>query len=193
MKTTTILAALLLSVPAFADLYKVDTAGSSIKWTGSKITGAKHSGGIAFKDGSIELKNGAPVGGSFTVDMNTLTNEDLAADPGNQKKLVGHLKADDFFKVEKFPEAKFVIKSVESKSKTDFVLKGDFTMIGQTQAIEVPAKISVTGANATGEATLKLDRTKWGLKYGSGKFFQNLGDKVINDEFELVFKVAAKK
>ena len=82
---------------------------------------------------------------------------------------------------------------IEKKSDTEILVKGTLTMIGKTQPVEFPATIKMEGDSVTGTAVVKLDRTKWGLKYGSGKFFKNLGDKLINDEFELTLNLVAKK
>ncbi|NBW82737.1 YceI family protein, partial [bacterium] len=134
--------------------------------------------------------------GNVVIDMSTISNEDLKPSPDYQKKLVGHLSSADFFDVAKYPTATFKITSVkpDAKNKNEYEIKGDFTMVGKTQAISFPAKVSIDKGVAKGEATIKLDRTKWGLKYGSGNFFKELtADKIISDEFELTLKLVAKK
>lgn len=176
-----------------AEVYKIDAAASKIEWTGSKATGSSHNGTVAVKEGQIEMAKGELKGGNFSVKMDTITDLDLAGSPDYKAKLEGHLKNEDFFNVTKFPESTFKIKSVTKKSATEVTVKGDFTMIGKTQEIEFPATIKVDGNTVTGTADIKLDRTKWDLKYGSGKFFKNLGDKLINDEFNLKLNLVAKK
>lgn len=193
MKLPLLISLLTAGALAQAETYKIDTTKSTVAWTGTKITGAKHVGGILIKEGSVDVNKGQLTGGNFTADMNSVTNDDLKGSPEYHAKLLGHLKSDDFFNVQKFPETKFVIKSVTMKGKSEALIKGDFTMIGQTQPIEFPAKIDLQKDIVKGEATLKIDRTKWGLKYGSNKFFQNLGDKVINDEIEIALKLEATK
>lgn len=179
---------------AKTETFKVDTAKSSVDWKGSKVlVKTVHNGQLSIKEGSLEIKDNKLVGGKIVVDMNSLTDKDLESNPEYHAKLLKHLKSDDFFNAEKYPTSTLVIKSVETKSATDVVLKGDLTIRDQTQAIEVPAKVKIEKTSATGEATIKLDRTKWGLKYGSGQFFKDLGDKVISDEFELAVKIEAKK
>lgn len=171
----------------------LDATQSSVKWIGTKKVGSAHNGEVKVKEGHVELTNGKIVGGSVVIDMSSVSNADLAGSPDYQKKLVGHLLSADFFDVAKYPTATFKILSAEKKSDTDYVIKGELTMIGKTNPIEVPAKINVAGDAVTGEAKLKVDRTKWGLKYGSGNFFKELaGDKIINDEFELDLKLTAK-
>lgn len=183
---------------AFASgVMKLDAASSAVGWKGSKKAGSAHNGAIAVKEGSVTFDaKGALTAGNFVVDMKTLTNEDLKDSPDYQKKLVGHLSSPDFFNVSKYPTAEFKITSVKAdpKNKDEFIVSGDFTMIGKTQPISFPAKIALDKTSATGQATIKIDRTKWGLKYGSGNFFKELtADKIINDEFELTLKLVAKK
>ena len=126
--------------------------------------------------------------------MNTLTNKDLEGSPEYQAKLVGHLKSDDFFMVTKHPESNFKITSIQKKSGDEYAVKGDLTMIGVTKPIEFPAKMTVTKDAIMADAILKLNRTNWGLKYGSKSFFKELvGDKIIKDEFDLALKIVAKK
>ncbi|MBV2169185.1 MAG: YceI family protein [Bdellovibrio sp.] len=178
-----------------ADVYKIDTKASSVAWKGSKKMGSFHVGSIVMKEGSVTLdKKGQLSAGNFVIDMATIANEDLKDSPEYQKKLVGHLSSEDFFNVAKFPTAVFKVTSVTAKSKEEALVKGELTMIGKTNAIEFPVKLSADKGVVTGEANVKVDRTKWGLKYGSGNFFKELaGDKIINDEFELTLKLVAKK
>lgn len=177
------------------ETFKVDTASSSIQWKASKVTGDSHNGNISVKEGTVEVADGAIKSGTIVTDMATITNADLAKSPDYQKKLVDHLKSEDFFGVTKKGQetSTFNITSVEKKSATEILVKGTLTMIGQTHPVEFPATVKMDKGQLTGTANLKLDRTKWGLKYGSGKFFKNLGDKMINDEFELTLNLVAKK
>ncbi|AHZ84495.1 YceI family protein [Bdellovibrio bacteriovorus] len=193
----TVFAAFVFVVAAHAqaaDVYKIDTKASTVAWKGTKKVGDSHNGGISVKEGQVTVDKGQLTGGSVVVDMTTITNEDVK-DAGYNKKLVGHLSTEDFFNAGKFPTSTFKITSVApSKNKGEVLVKGDFTMIGGTHPIEFPAKVTVDKGVATGEAVVKIDRTKWGLKYGSGNFFKELaGDKIINDEFELTLKLVAKK
>jgi polyisoprenoid-binding protein YceI len=178
-----------------AETYKIDTAASSVKWKASKVTGDSHDGNISVKEGTVEVEKGMIKSGNIVVDMNSMTNADLAKSPDYQKKLMDHLKSDDFFGVAKKGNetSTFNITSVEKKSATEILVKGTLTMIGQTQPVEFPATVKMEKGQMIGTANVKLDRTQWGLKYGSGKFFKNLGDKMINDEFELTLNLVAKK
>lgn len=178
-----------------AEAYKIDSAASSVKWKASKVTGDSHDGNISVKEGTVEVADGMIKSGNIVVDMSTMTNNDLAKSPDYQKKLMEHLKSEDFFGVAKKGNetSTFKFTSIEKKSETEILVKGTLTMIGQTQPVEFPATVKMDKGQLTGTANLKLDRTQWGLKYGSGKFFKNLGDKMINDEFELTLNLVAKK
>jgi hypothetical protein len=74
----------------------------------------------------------------------------------------------------------------------DYNVKGNLTIKGITNEISFPAKVSLENGNVQAMGTATIDRTKWNIKYGSGKFFQGLGDKMIYDEFEITFDIKAK-
>lgn len=150
---------------------------STIAWLGKKVTG-EHTGTIAFKEGDVKLKNGALVGGKFVVDMNSINVTDLEGE--YKGKLEGHLKSDDFFGTEKFPEATFVITSVKGNQ-----VKGDLTIKGHTEK----ESFTLITKDNTISGKVVIDRTKFGIRYGSNSFFDNLKDKAINDEFELTVHV----
>ena len=161
---------------------KVDASKSTINWVGKKVTGA-HEGTITLKEGALIFKGKKLVGGNFTVDMTTINTTDL--DGKGKANLDGHLKSDDFFGVEKFPTATLVIKSLGEKGNGVYAVTADLTIKGKTESI----KFDLTVGKNTAETSLKIDRTKYGIQYGSGSFFDNLGDKTISDEFELKVKL----
>ncbi|KLT68316.1 MULTISPECIES: YceI family protein [Flavobacterium] len=166
------------SVSVNAQTKKIDVKASTIKWVGKKVTG-EHSGTVNFKEGAVVLKGKKLVGGSFTVDMNSLTATDITGE--YQGKLNGHLKADDFFGTAKFPTAKLVFKTVAAKATDVYTVTADLTIKGITK----PVTFDITVAGNTATTAFKVDRTKYDIKYNSGNFFENLGDKTINDDFEL--------
>jgi polyisoprenoid-binding protein YceI len=161
-----------------AQTKKIDVKASTIKWVGKKVTG-EHSGTVNFKEGAVVLKGKKLVGGSFTVDMTSLTSTDLTGE--YQGKLNGHLKADDFFGTEKYPTATLVIKTIGTKSKDLYTATADLTIKGITK----PVTFDIAVNENTATTAFKVDRTKYDIKYGSGSFFDGLGDKTIKDEFEL--------
>jgi polyisoprenoid-binding protein YceI len=162
-----------------AQAKKVDAAKSKIEWVGKKVTG-QHNGTVSIKEGSLVFKGTKLTGGTFTVDMNSITVTDLKAGEGKEK-LEGHLKNADFFGTDKYPTSKLVFKKIADKGNGVYTVTADLTIKDKTLANTFD--ITVKGNTAT--AKLVIDRTKFDIKYGSGSFFDNLGDKTINDNFDI--------
>jgi polyisoprenoid-binding protein YceI len=171
---------------AFTDaveIVKVNTENSIVTWKGYKVTG-EHSGTIAIKNGELNFENNKLTGGSFEMDMTTITCTDLEGAWAN--KLEMHLKSDDFFGVENYPTAKFIITKIGSRgAENEYKITGNLTIKEVTKEVKFNATVSKTAANAD----IELDRTDFDVKYGSGSFFDNLGDKTIYDEFNLNVKL----
>ena len=148
-----------------------------------RLKQGQHEGTISLREGALEFDKKQLTGGSFVMDMTSINTTDLEGDYKN--KLDGHLKANDFFGVEKHPKATLVFTSV-TKNETNYSVVGDLTIKGITNKIAFDLEIS--GNTAT--TSLKVDRTKYGIKYGSASFFDDLKDKAIYDEFDL--KVSLK-
>ncbi len=152
---------------------------SQVTWKAYKVTGS-HMGNVQLQEGALEFDGDQLVGGNFVVDMTSIIATDLEGD--SKAKLEGHLKSDDFFGVEKHPKANLVFTNVEATGKNSYQVTGDLTIKGITKPITFD--MSVYGSKAT--ANLKVDRAAYNVRYGSGSFFDNLGDKTIYDEFDLV-------
>ena len=167
---------------------KVDTQKSKVYWTGKKVTG-EHTGYVNIEEGTVVVKDGAPQTAHIKMDMNSIEATDLEGEW--KDKLVGHLKSDDFFSVEKYPVATFKVKSFK-KSGTQHTVVGDLSIKGITHEISFPADVKVEDGLLTANGTAKIDRTKWDIRYGSGKFFDGLGDKMIYDDFEIKFELVAQ-
>jgi polyisoprenoid-binding protein YceI len=175
----------------------VDTSASHVGWTGKKVVGASHNGLVQLEKGSFVTKNGKPVSGELVVDLNTMTNEDLK-DEGYNAKLLGHLKSEDFFDVAKHKNVTLKLTKISllnnaAPGAPNLSYVGDLTIKGVTKKVSGLAQYEAMEHGFTTTGELKVDRTDFGLKYGSGKFFKDLGDKVIADEIALSFKVVAKK
>lgn len=181
MKTLKLIFVLLFAGSLSVSAQKTDVkpAQSSVKWTATKIGGA-HSGGISIQSGNILLKSGNITGGKIVIDMNSITNTDLE-DPGYKQKLVGHLKSDDFFGVEKFPTAVFEVTKATAFKDGKATVTGTLTIKGKTETTQ----FEVVKKASTYTAQLKVDRSKYDVRYGSKSFFDDLGDKVIDDVFTL--------
>ena len=162
-----------------AQTKQVDASKSTIGWVGKKLTG-QHDGTVGLKSGALNFKKDKLKGGTFTVDMNALIVKDIPTGKGKED-LEGHLKADDFFGTTKFPTANLVFKKIADKGNGLYAVTGDLTVKGITK----PITFDMATTTTTATTTLKIDRTQYGIKYNSGNFFKNLGDKTINDIFEL--------
>ena len=161
-----------------AQTKKINATSSAIEWLGKKVTG-KHNGTVNFKEGALIFKENKLKGGNFTVDMTSLTATDLSGE--YQTKLNGHLKADDFFGTEKFPTSKLIFKKIGTISPEVYRVTADLTIKGITK----PVTFDMTVNENSAITTFNVDRTKYDIKYGSKSFFGSIGDKAINDEFEL--------
>lgn len=172
-----------------ASNYEIDKSESNVKWTGKKVAGT-HYGTISLKKGKLEVQDGIIQSGIFEMDMNSIVNEDLNNVAMN-KKLVGHLKSDDFFSVDNYPVSTLVIREVKVKSDNEQIFNGDLTIKGITKPVTFHADVSNQNGKLTAKGTIEIDRTLYDIKYGSGKFFASLGDNMIYDTFSLDFSVVA--
>lgn len=180
-----------------AEMYTVKNENSTIKWEGNKPTGT-HLGTIALKDGSFSLKDGMVEGGEFTIDMTSINVTDLDESNGKES-LEAHLmgtvdgKEGDFFNVKQYPTATFVVTGTEmSEGKT--YMMGNLTIKDKTNNIKFPVTIKDDGQMVRIiSEQFAIDRTKWGVNYGSKSVFDNLGDKFIDDDMKITFELVAAK
>lgn len=164
-----------------ADVVKksIKVEASKVIWKGYKVTGS-HEGTIAIENGTLTFDDDKLVGGEFVIDMTSIENTDLEGD--YKTKLEGHLKSDDFFGVETHPTASLVFTNVKASGKNAYDITGDLTIKGITKPVNFTMAIYGSKANAT----LKIDRSEYNVRYGSSSFFDGLKDKAIYDEFDLV-------
>jgi polyisoprenoid-binding protein YceI len=172
--------------------YTVDVTNSKLKWIGEKITGKKHQGTLSVTSGNVDFMGGELKGGNLVINMGSLDVTDLQ---GEEKgKLEGHLKSAEFFDAAKFPEAKFVIKSVTKKDAQQFDVVADLTLHGVTKEVKAGLVVAASGTtNVKVNGAVVIDRSLFDVKYGSGKFFKDLGDDLIKDNVTVVFAVSANK
>lgn len=171
--------------------YNVDVTSSTIAWTGYKVTG-KHTGYVKVKNGNLTWTDGKLTGGSFDIDMNSITCTDLEGEYAG--KLVGHLKSDDFFGVAKYPTAKFVItKAIPQDTKGNYKIVGNLTIKEKTNEVNLLASANENNGTISATGKITVDRSEYDVKFGSGSFFDNLGDKTIYDEFDLQVTLVAKQ
>ena len=178
--TTSVLASILLfTCNITAQDYTVNVEKSKIHWIGKKVTG-EHDGYIKLKQGEFSVIDNQIKKGQFTIDMNSITCEDIE-DPKYNQKLIEHLKSPDFFGVELHPTAKLVLTKSSRFNNNQCVVQGDLTIKNKTDVV----KFLVKRDGVTFKATIEVDRSKYDVRYGSTSFFDNLGNKVIYDIFEL--------
>lgn len=167
------------------ETFKVDTEKSSINWTGRKVTG-QHTGDVKIASGHLVF-NKTLKSGSFVIDMNSLTCSD-------SEKVRAHLKTDDFFSVEKHPVSEFAITRVAASGADRVNITGNLTIKGITQSLTFPATVKRQGNAVVAVAkNIKVNRLKYDIKFRSLAFFSSIGDKAIDDEFELDVNLVAKR
>lgn len=177
--------------------YGLDLESSIVGWSGRNVKYA-HRGTINLKSGKVVIKNGKLTGGEFVLDMTTIKDLDLTDDSW-RGVLESHLKSSDFFDVENFPEASFSIGDVKELrgaliGTPNHVLGGSLNIKGVSRSIEFPAMIVPMGEGVlNGQAHFDFDRTLWNVRYGSEKFFENLGMHLVNDFVSLELFLVAKK
>jgi len=169
---------------------KVDVAASQITWKGYKVTG-EHAGTINVKDGSFEYNEGVLTGGTFTIDMASITCTDLTGEYA--QKLVGHLKSPDFFGVEAHPTAKIILTKVIPNGVNRYKVTADLTIKETTKAIKFIVTTQEEMGKNVATTDIQVDRSEFDVRYGSGSFFDNLGDKTIYDEFDLSVRLVSAK
>ena len=185
MKTTikfiTTITLTLISISfSYSQSLNANKTQSLIRWYGEELTGKTHFGNLSFKEGQIELQDGLIIGGNFVVNMTSLSVEDLSG--GSKARLEGHLRSDDFFSVDKYPEATLKITQ-KAKIEGDVQkLYGELTIKGTKHAVDFSI-ILVDKKTAT--ANLTFDRSKYNVRFRSGSFFENLGDKLILDDIRM--------
>ena len=167
------------------DKLTADPGKTQVLWSGEKVTG-EHRGTINLKSGWLQWRDNKVQAGEFVIDMTSLKDSE------NSQKLEGHLKSDDFFGVEKYPTAKFVVTESTTFEKGTGVVKGNLTIKEDTHPVELKAAMQKKDDGLWFYTTFSIDRTKFNVRYGSGTFFENLGDKTIYDDFKLRINLLLK-
>ena len=170
--------------------YQISLENSKVEWIGEKVTGS-HSGYINLKSAFLLFEDEKLVGGEFEIDMNSIKCTDIE-NPKYAAKLENHLNSNDFFATDKHPTSNFKITNVIFDG-TSYMVTGNMTIREISQEITFPAKFHSHGKLFHANASLKVDRTKHDIKYGSGSFFDNLGDKMIYNEFTLKIHLEGTK
>ena len=157
---------------------KIDISKSKVKWKGAKI-GGSHEGTINIISAHLHFNDREFEGGDVIIDMKSINCTDLSGD--SKDNIEGHLKSNDFFASDEYPVSKLEMTQVTLLEEDTYLVVGDLTIRGVTQPIEFKAKI----ADGIARVKMKVDRTKFNVKYASKSYFKNLGDKIIYDELDL--------
>jgi len=194
IRTAAIFITVFVSILTAADTLQVDMGNSQIKWIGRKVTG-EHSGTLNLSGGWVVLDKNSINSGKFIFDMASISNTDIES-PEWKQKLEDHLKSEDFFHTDSFPHAILEIKGrqsliIEKSKKSDQIL-ADLTIRGITHEIKFPFDLTQSQNNFNAEGSVDIDRTLYNIQYKSGKFFDELGDKLIYDNFTVQFKVQTR-
>lgn len=169
--------------PISDGFYRISSSESSVNWVASKVTGSNHTGTVSITEGGLQIVGGAIEGGKFTIDMTTINVTDL--DGGMKTKLEGHLNSPDFFDTEKFKTANLTIVSVEGNNVT-----ANLTIKGIMHEVQFPVELSTENGVLTASANIEVDRSKYDVRYGSDSFFDNLGNKAIDNIIKFEVKLS---
>lgn len=168
-------------------IFQIQKASSTVNWTGKKVLGL-HTGSINIESGFLTITDGIITNGEIIIDMTSIVISDIE-DLKTNNEFLGHLQNDDFFSVDKFKTAKLVITSAAQQEPGRFLVNGNLTIKDITHPVSFRTSVEVFTdfLHAMGEVV--IDRTRYNIRYGSGKFIDNLGDKLIYDDFVLQFKL----
>jgi polyisoprenoid-binding protein YceI len=196
MKKLSLILVIALSIFSFTtphiDSYMADVKKSSVKWTGSKIIGDSHYGGISISKGALMMDHGKLVAANFTIDMQSITCTDIESEKYNQK-LIAHLNNSDFFDVENFPIAEFKMITSKKISEGKHNVSAEITIKGYKSVINFDLETSERNGTISANGKFIFDRTKFDVIYNSGTFFPDLGDKIISNDVTIEFNIVANK
>ena len=164
--------------------YIMDNDNSSIKWTGRELSTKSHYGSLQMKDGSLTVNTDGTINGIIKIDMTTIDCEDLQG--RSKASLERHLRSDDFFSVESHPIATLTFKSeggIGAGNKLAF--NGDLEIKGISHPISFESEVKNVDPKVSALVNMTFDRSKYNVRFRSGTFFQNLGDKLIYDDIEI--------
>jgi polyisoprenoid-binding protein YceI len=169
--------------------FKIVADQSNIEWTGKKVTGS-HNGTISITAGTLLLNDKVLVGGNFIIDTASIKILDIT-DLDTNAQFAGHLFSEDFFAIERFPQASFIITNADHVNGEQYKITGDLTIKGITNPVSFDAAVHAEDDVVTASGKIVIDRTKYDIKFRSGNFFQNLGDTLIYNDFDLDVNLTA--
>ena len=171
--------------------YVADASSTKLEWTGKKLT-SEHYGEIKLRGGELTFTKDKLLSGKFEMDMNSISCTDIT-DAKSNKRLIDHLKSEDFFSVVRYPTSQFVITTVEAMSANEYNVTGNLTIKGKTNPLTFPVKLRRVNNIFLAEAIMTFDRSMYDIKFGSQSFYENLGDKLVYDDIDIAIKLSLKQ
>ena len=167
--------------------YQIDKTKSVVRWIGR--TPVKfHDGTIDIQEGNFSVDDNGILNGNIIIDMESINCTDLSG--GGKKSLEEHLMNDDFFSVNKFKTSKINISSEIKPNNGLIDFKGNLEIKNISNPISFKSSISKTPEGKyTASSKLTFDRSMYNVKYKSKSFFDDLGDKFINDDIEIELEI----
>jgi polyisoprenoid-binding protein YceI len=163
-----------------------DTSKSKLMWLAEKVTG-QHTGTVRLNSGWLTWENNEITAGEFLIDMSSIKDDKSTG------KLMNHLKSDDFFGVKRYPFSRLTINGSSPFDRGSGIVRGTLTIKESSNPVEFKAAMKRSeGEGLWFYTNMTIDRTKYNIRYGSGTFFDNLGDKTIFDEFKLRLNLLVK-
>ena len=172
--------------------YTADSESSSVLWECGWLGGNSHNGDVYLEEGLLSIKDNNNLTGSFLVDMTTIDCHD-EKNMGTKNKIIGHLKSDDFFDIKNYQKAKLEIISSENIGGNEFLFKGNLTIKGKTNSVQMKGTVQKFNAGYSADINLVFDRSKYDVRYRSAAFFSDLGDRIISDDVFLNVKIKLSK
>tara|TARA_Y100001970_G_C14110493_1_gene790588 strand:+ start:605 stop:1237 length:633 start_codon:yes stop_codon:yes gene_type:complete len=172
--------------------FKVIGSSSSVKWKATKVMGG-HNGTIKISRGSLKIDKGNILGGLFKIDMNSIVCLDLDSEGPWNQKLVNHLKSDDFFSVSKHPHSSLKVTGSKKEKDGSHLISGELTIKGIKKPLNFKAFVKIDGNKLSASGDIVFDRTDYDIRFRSGKFFEDLGNRLIHDKVFLKVNLVGKK
>jgi polyisoprenoid-binding protein YceI len=178
-----LIAGLSLAFTTPIETVAVNLSSSTVAWRGYKVLG-EHTGTVKLTSGTLDFDGETLVGGRFVIDMTSIVCTDLTGE--TRTKLEGHLKSDDFFGVANFPEATLQItNAIPYGTDGKYKVVGNLTIKDTTKEIKFFTTIAEENGQRVATSEITVDRSEYNVRYGSGSFFDSLGDNTIYDEFDI--------
>jgi polyisoprenoid-binding protein YceI len=171
--------------------FEMQKESCTVNWTGKKVLGL-HTGTINISEGFFDFDNQEIRNGEVVMDMTSLLITDIK-DSKTHQEFKDHLWNDDFFSINRFNTSSLKINEGKLTGNNEYNIKGVLTIKDISHSISFIAKIEILTDFLYSTGEIVIDRTLYNIRYGSGKFIKNLGDKLIYDDFILQFKIIGQK